>query len=98
MRKIVVHAWNYVFNHEISPLRHIPDVAVRHMVLQILGWMWAVAFSITIGSYVVLGVSLMAHIFLFAAAAITVATYTTASSRPKVFTGVLGRRSDGEHD
>jgi hypothetical protein len=43
-------------------------------------------------------VSLMAHIFLFAAAAITVATYTTASSRPKVFTGVLGRRSDGEHE
>ena len=48
MQKLIVQAWNYVFNHEVSPLRHIPDVSTRHMILQILGWMWAVAFSLAL--------------------------------------------------
>jgi hypothetical protein len=97
MSQIVVFAWNYVFNHEISPLRHIPDVGTRHMILQILGWMWATAFSLAVGSYAFLGVSLIGHAFLIAAAAVTVATYTTAATRPLVFANGLGRRSDGEH-
>jgi hypothetical protein len=44
VRKFVVYCWNFVFNHEVSPLRNIPDVAIRHYVLQALGFMWAVAF------------------------------------------------------
>ena len=98
MTNIIVYAWNYVFDHEVSPLRHIRDVATRHRILQILGWMWAVAFSLTVGSYAVLGISLAGHAFLIAAAAITVATYTTASSKPSVFTRYSGRRRDGEHE
>ena len=43
VRKFVVFCWNFVFNHEVSPLRNIPDVAVRHYVLQALGLIWAVA-------------------------------------------------------
>jgi len=98
MRKLIVYAWNYVFDHQVSPLRHIPDIATRHMILQILGWMWACAFSLAIGSYTILGVTLLGHAFLIGAAAITVATYTTAASTPAVFTRLLGRRHDGEHD
>jgi hypothetical protein len=97
MRAIIVNSWNYVFDHEVSPLRHIPDVPTRHMILQILGWMWASAFSLAVGSYTILGVSLVGHAFLIAAAAITVGTYATATVRPLVFTGGSGRRPDGEH-
>ena len=43
--KIIVFCWNFVFNHEVSPLRHIPDVTMRYYILQILGLMWAVAFA-----------------------------------------------------
>ena len=50
-KNFVVYAWNFVFNHEVSPLRNIPDVAIRHYVLQALGLMWAVSFSLAIGSY-----------------------------------------------
>ena len=98
IRNIVVYAWNYVFNHEISPLRNIPDVAVRHYILQVLGFMWAVCFSIAIGSYTVFAASVIGHTVLLAAAAITVATYSTAAMRPKVFLSGLGRRIDGEHE
>lgn len=85
MRNLVVSAWNFIFDHEISPLRHIPDFGVRQMVFQMLGWMWAIAFSIAIGSYTFLAISLVGHAVLIGAAAITVATYGTSSKRPELF-------------
>ena len=98
MNRIVVFAWNYIFNHNVNPLRHIPDLATRHMILQILGWMWAASFAIAIGSYTFLAVSLIGHIALIAAVAITVATYTVAEKKPALFASVSARRSDGEHE
>ena len=91
MRKLIVLAWNYVFDHEVSPLRHIPDFTVRHMVLQMLGWMWAIAFSIAIGSYTFLAFSLLGHAVLLGAVAVTVATYTTAANRPRAFLALARR-------
>jgi hypothetical protein len=98
MRTVIVGAWNFVFNHEVSPLRHIPDIGTRHMILQILGWMWAVAFCVAIGSYTMLAASLIGHAALIAAAAITVATYTAAANKPGIFKSYSGRRPDGEHE
>lgn len=97
MKQVTVFLWNYIFDHKVSPLRHIPDITVRHLILQILGWMWGIAFSLSLGSYFVFGVTLVGHSLLIAAAAITVATYTAAAKSPDVFTHALGRRSDGEH-
>ena len=91
MRKYIALAWNYTFDHEISPLRHIPDFNVRHMVLQMLGWMWAIAFSIAIGSYTFLAVSLIGHVVLLGAVAITATTYSTATNRPKAFLALARR-------
>ena len=98
MRKLVLDAWNFIFNSEISPLRNIPDVAIRHYVLQALGLMWAVSFAVAIGSYTLLAASIIGHTFLIAAAAITVATYTAAAKKPQVFMRGSGRRHDGEHE
>lgn len=98
MRKFVVQTWNYIFDHEVSPLRHIPDVATRHMILQILGWMWAASFSIAIGSYTFFAISILGHLALISAAAITVATYTVAGKKPELFASISGRRPDGEHE
>ena len=85
IRRFVVYCWNFVFDHEVSPLRHIPDVAIRHYVLQALGLMWAVAFAVAAGSYTFLAVSLIGHTVLIAAAAITVATWTAATKKPDLF-------------
>ena len=97
MQKTIVFAWNFLFDHEVSPLRHIPHVNTRHMVLQLLGWMWALAFSIAVGSYTVFAVSVVGHAALIGAAAITVATFGAATKRPSLFNTGFGRRPDGEH-
>jgi hypothetical protein len=94
----VVYAWNFIFNHEVSPLRHIPDVAIRHYVLQALGLMWVIGLSIAVGSYTFLAANLLGHTVLIAAAAITVATLTAAANKPELFVRGSGRRRDGEHD
>lgn len=95
---MVVFAWNYIFNADVSPLRHIPDVSTRHYVLQALGLMWAVSSCVALGSYTVVAVSIIGHVFLIGAAAITVATYTAATVNPDVFKPSWGRRRDGEHE
>jgi hypothetical protein len=95
---MIVSAWNFIFNSEVSPLRHIPDVSTRHYVLQALGLMWAVASTVAIGSYTVVAASSVGHIFLIGAAAITVATYTVAAVKPSAFGSRSGRRRDGEHE
>jgi len=85
MKNAIVFMWNFIFDHEKSPLRHIPDFNVRHMVFQMLGWMWALSFSLAIGSYTVLAASLLGHVLLIGAAAITVATYSAATLQPQLF-------------
>lgn len=94
----LVHAWNFIFDHEVSPLRKIPDVATRHYVLQGLGLMWAVCFSLAIGSYTFLAASVVGHTLLIGAAAVTVAVLSTAAVKPAVFARLSGRRHDGEHE
>ena len=84
IRRFVVFCWDFVFNHEVSPLRHVPDIAIRHYILQALGLMWAVAFSVAIGSYSFMAVSVIGHTVLIAAAAITVATWTVATTKPEL--------------
>jgi hypothetical protein len=98
MRQLIVYGWNFIFSAEVSPLRHIPDAAIRHYVLQALGFMWAVSFAVAIGSYTALAASIVGHTFLIGAAAITVATYTAAATKPKLFVRGSGRRDDGEHE
>ena len=98
MRQTVVFAWNYIFNAEVSPLRHITDLSMRHYVLQVLGFMWAVASLLAVGSYALIPASIVGHVILIAAAFVTVATYTTASLKPDVFKHNNGRSRTGEHE
>lgn len=98
MRQSIVYGWNFLFNSGVSPLRHIQDIAIRHYVLQALGLMWAVSSAVAIGSYTIFAASIIGHAVLIAAAAITVATYTAASTRPSLFKRGLGRSDDGEHE
>ena len=95
IRKFVVFCWDFVFNHEVSPLRNISDVAIRHYVLQALGLMWAVAFAVAAGSYTFLAVSVIGHTVLIAAAAITVATWTAATAKPELFVRDSARQEQG---
>ncbi len=85
MRQFVYESWNSVMNAEKNPLRHIPDLQTRHMVLQILAWMWATTFALWMGSIWAFGISTIAHLFIIAAIVITVGTFETAKRRPTFF-------------
>ena len=85
MREFIYDSWNGVMNMDKNPLRHIPDTATRRMVLQVLAWMWCIVFSFYVGSFLVFGISAVAHIFLLGAIVITVATFETARLRPTFF-------------
>jgi hypothetical protein len=98
MKQSIIYAWNFIFNSDVSPLRHIQDASMRHYVLQALAAMWAVSFSVAIGSYTIFAASVIGHAVLIGAAAITVATYATAKVKPDVFKFNAGRRRDGEHE
>ena len=94
--KFTVYCWNFVFNHEVSPLRHIPNVDMRHKVLQVLGLVWAISFVVATGSYTFLAVSVIGHTVLIAAAAITVTTWTAATAKPELFIfGSARQKQDG---
>lgn len=95
---MIVFGWNYIFNTEVSPLRHITDTSMRHYVLQALGFVWAVASSVALGSYTLGFANIIGHVVLIGAAAVTVTTYTVATIKPDLFKSNSGRRRDGEHE
>ena len=97
VRTFVVSSWNVVMDHNKNPLRHIPDLNTRHMVMQVLAWMWCIIFSMGLGSIVAFGISAIAHTLLIAGIVITVGTFTVANKKPNYFGG-LGRGNGGEHE
>jgi uncharacterized membrane protein YjjP (DUF1212 family) len=97
MREFIYDSWNGVMDAERNPLKHIPDTNVRHMVMQVLAWMWCITFAMLIGSWTVFAISAVAHVFLIAAIVITVATFETAKRKPQYFGG-FGRGAGGEHE
>ena len=85
MKEWVYECWTSVMDADRNPLRHIPDTSTRHMVLQILAWMWCIVFSMYLSSFIVFGVSAIAHMIVLAAIAVTVGTFETAKRNPKLF-------------
>jgi len=85
MRTFIYDSWNGIMNANMNPLKNIPDTNVRHMVLQILAWMWCICFGMMVGSITAFGISLFAHAFILAAIVITVATFELAKTKPSFF-------------
>ena len=70
--------YNLIMDSRYNPLRHIPDNNTRHLVMQMLAWMWCIIFSMWMGSIVVFGISAIAHALLIAAVFITAGVFETA--------------------
>ena len=85
MREFIYDSWNGVMNMDKNPLRHIPDTNTRHMVLQVLAWMWCIVFSMWVGSFWIMGASMIAHVLILGAIAVTVATFETVKRKPTFF-------------
>ena len=77
MRSFIVNSWDGIMNFNHNPLRHIPDLQVRHLILQILAWMWCITFSLFFSSWYIFGISVVAHFVLILAIVVTVATFVS---------------------
>lgn len=97
MREFIYDSWNGIMNADVNPLKHIPDTNTRHMVLQVLAWMWCIVFSMYVGSIFVMGVTMIAHVMFLAAIVITVATFETAKNNSNSFKLRLEHKTNGYH-
>ena len=96
-RKKMIRLYNLVMDSRHNPLSNIPDTTTRHLVMQMLAWMWCVVFSMWMGSIVVFGVSTTVHAILLAGVFVTVGVFESAKRHP-VHYGGLGRANGGEHE
>jgi len=89
MKQFINDNWSGIMIRDNTPLKNIPNIMVRHMIFQILAWMWCIIFSAAIGSFLVFGISLIAHVLLISGIVIT---YTTFQTAKKVDRGVTQYR------
>ena len=95
MRELIYNTWNSIMDSNINPLSNIPDLETRHMVMQVLAWMWCIIFAIGVGSWTVFGISAIAHLVFIVGIVLTVATFETAKRNPQSFNFVKGYHSMG---
>ena len=93
----IINLYNLVMDSRRTPLSHIPDTNTRHLVMQVLAWMWCIIFSMWMGSILVFGVSAAIHAILLAGIFVTVGVFETAKRKP-VYFGGFGRANGGEHE
>ena len=96
IREWIVSGWNGIMDHRVNPLRNIPDLQVRHMMMQILAFMWSSIFAVLIvDSVLAFSISAVAHVLFVAGVVITVATFKTVESNPNAFNFIKGYHSYG---
>lgn len=93
----MIKLYNLIMDSRYNPLSHIPDTNTRHMVMQVLAWMWCIIFGMSVGSITVFGISAIAHALLIAGVFVTAGVFETARRKPNYFGG-LGRGNGGEHE
>ena len=93
----MTNLYKLIMDSKHNPLRNIPDMNTRHMIMQVLAWMWCIIFSMYLGSIVAFGISAAIHAVVIAGVFITVSVFETAKRRPQYFGG-LGRGNGGEHE
>ena len=88
-RKIaMIKIYYLVMDSRYNPLANIPDTSTRHLVMQMLAWMWCIVFSMWMGTIMVFGVSVIIHTILLAGLFITVGVFETARRHPGHFGGL----------
>ena len=97
MRELVFNSWNLIMDDRRNPLSNIPDMQTRHVVMQLLAWMWCIIFSLSVGSITVFSISAIAHSLLIGGLILTVATFETAKRKPATFNLRLEQGTVGYH-
>ena len=96
MTSFIMDWWNIIMDHEKNPLSNIKDLRVRHLVMQILAWMWCIVFTAMTGTWMYLGVNILFHALFLCAIFITVSVFEAAKRKPQIFYTLRGE--GGEHE
>ena len=96
-KSAVIRIYQLIMDSRHNPLSHIPDTNTRHLVMQVLAWMWCVVFSMWMGSIFVFGVSAAIHAILLAGIFVTVGVFETAKRKPVQFGG-FGRANGNDQE
>lgn len=83
--KNIYDSWNAVMSHDMNPLKNIPHLNTRHMIMQVLAWMWCITFSMYFSSMWVFGITAIGHILLISAIVLTVSVFEAAKNSPSFF-------------
>ena len=79
MKHQVKAAWNLVMDHRYNPLKYM-KVQQRHFVMQVLGWMWSMIFSLSFMSIYVFGYVWGAHVLIIGGVFITFTIFERAKT------------------
>jgi hypothetical protein len=77
MKHAVVEAWDAIMDNRRNPLRHL-DLASQHYLMQVLGWMWSMVFSLAFLSIFQFGYVWLAHLLVIAGIITTVSVFREA--------------------
>ena len=80
MKEVLVENWDAFMNSERNPLRHL-DLASQHIVMQALGWMWSMVFSLMFLSIFHFGITWMLHMLVISGIMLTVSVFKQAENR-----------------
>ncbi len=59
---MIKNYYNLVMNSETNGLSELPNI-VKFQLMTLLSFMWSIVFTLMVGSYLVLGPTLLLHIF-----------------------------------
>lgn len=90
-------SYKYIMDHNRNPLRHIPDPVSRFWIMTVLAWLWCIAFSLYLGSIMVLGISFVAHSSLLFMVFFTAAVFYDAEQRKDSWLLMLRKKSNTKH-
>lgn len=77
MKTFVISSWNSIMDNRYNPLRYL-DLASQHYLMQVLGWMWSMIFSLSFLSIVYFGAVWLAHLLLIGGLFMTVSVFKNA--------------------
>ena len=80
MKQFVLSIWDAVMDSRHNPLSHL-DLASQHYMMQVLGWIWSMVFSLSFLSIFQFGYVWMGHLLMIGGVTFTVAVFREAQKQ-----------------
>lgn len=80
MKQFILDTWDAVMDSRHNPLSHL-DLASQHYIMQVLGWMWSMVFSLSFLSIFHFGYVWVAHLLMIGGVAFTVSVFREAQKQ-----------------